>query len=178
MENQFGRLKVWAGNLGVFTKGPASADYRLREDSIIKDLVIKLLCRLTIKLDQFSDRPSMNTRSSSLEDQDRLSDGSSSSLGLSSDTDTDSENGVDQDIDSLQKSNNRQMDLNDVNVIITRLYKITSIINKPVPAREHDKVQDWFASEGSQLEHQLSELRSFTDWLIKNKYPRLKHCTF
>ena len=50
MEDEMGRLKVWAGNLGAYQLGSASLDYRLREASHIKSQIVKMLQYLTQNL--------------------------------------------------------------------------------------------------------------------------------
>lgn len=68
--------------------------------------------------------------------------------------------------------------MEDIKDIITRLYRITSIIKKPVSTREPDRVQKWFANEGSELEEQLSNLESFARWSIKRQHPALQQLPF
>ena len=46
VENENGRFKVWAGNLGALQKGNSSLDFRLRESSIMQTTVLKFLDQL------------------------------------------------------------------------------------------------------------------------------------
>src|SRR5438034_10330251 len=46
VENESGRFKVWAGNLGALQKGRSSLDFRLRESSIMQTTVLKFLDQL------------------------------------------------------------------------------------------------------------------------------------
>ncbi|EED16075.1 hypothetical protein TSTA_011840 [Talaromyces stipitatus ATCC 10500] len=41
--NEQGGLKIWAGNIGIFATGTASADYRLRNDPNIKEAMVSML---------------------------------------------------------------------------------------------------------------------------------------
>lgn len=45
-EDQYGRFNIWVGNLGVFAKGHASLDYRLRDSPqqmiILKEVLDEL----------------------------------------------------------------------------------------------------------------------------------------
>lgn len=45
-EDQYGRFNIWVGNLGVFAKGHASLDYRLRDSpqqmTLLKELLDEL----------------------------------------------------------------------------------------------------------------------------------------
>ena len=50
--DEFGRLRVWAGNAGAQETGRASLDYRLREASHIYDELIKLLGELDRNLEK------------------------------------------------------------------------------------------------------------------------------
>ncbi|CAF9904963.1 MAG: hypothetical protein HETSPECPRED_004835 [Heterodermia speciosa] len=42
-EDQLGRLRVWTANIGAHQTGPSSLDYRLRDASHIRQLLVKLL---------------------------------------------------------------------------------------------------------------------------------------
>lgn len=161
-------------------KSPASADYRLREDPIIKDLIVKLLRRLSAKLQVLShEHKTTQDIRKPKSDDDCLSDSSaSSSLNLSSETDTESEPDTDDDNVNPKGALQSSTVLEDIKRIITRLYRITSIIKMPVSTKEADRVQKWFANEGSELEEQLSDLESFARWAIKRQRPALQHFPF
>ncbi|KAL9034094.1 MAG: hypothetical protein Q9214_007205, partial [Letrouitia sp. 1 TL-2023] len=53
VENQLGRLKIWAGSIGVFAAGKASTDFRLRNDEDVKELLIDILFRLKRAINGF-----------------------------------------------------------------------------------------------------------------------------
>ena len=46
LEDEFGRFRVWAGNLGALQKGHSSLDYRLRDAPVSNTNVLKLLDEL------------------------------------------------------------------------------------------------------------------------------------
>jgi hypothetical protein len=46
LEDEFGRFRVWAGNLGALQKGHSSADYRLRDSPLLLSNALKLLKEL------------------------------------------------------------------------------------------------------------------------------------
>src|SRR4051794_39618294 len=50
LQDEYGRLRVWAGNIGAHQSGRASLDYRLRDASHIKDQIIRLLDDLQLSL--------------------------------------------------------------------------------------------------------------------------------
>ena len=43
VQDQIGRLRVWAGNMGAHRVGKMSLDYKLKEASHIRDTVLELL---------------------------------------------------------------------------------------------------------------------------------------
>jgi hypothetical protein len=45
-EDELGRFRVWAANVGALQKGHSSLDYRLREAPLVRDNVLKLLIEL------------------------------------------------------------------------------------------------------------------------------------
>lgn len=52
MRDEFGRFKVWSGNIGALQGGTASLDHRLRESSKVREQVLKLLVDLQYSLDE------------------------------------------------------------------------------------------------------------------------------
>jgi hypothetical protein len=46
LQDEFGRLRVWSGNLGALQKGHSSLDYRLRDSPLLSSNVLKLLHEL------------------------------------------------------------------------------------------------------------------------------------
>jgi hypothetical protein len=52
VDNEFGRFRVWCGNLGALQQSFASLDYRLRESPVMLASVCKLLQQLRFNLDE------------------------------------------------------------------------------------------------------------------------------
>ena len=50
LEDEYGRFKVWAANLGALQKGHSSLDYRLRASPLLNTNVLKLLKELQVNL--------------------------------------------------------------------------------------------------------------------------------
>lgn len=53
--DEFGRLRIWAGNIGAHQTGQSSLDYRLRDASHLKNETVKLLQRLLRVLRDLAD---------------------------------------------------------------------------------------------------------------------------
>ncbi|KAF1362179.1 hypothetical protein EJ07DRAFT_58890, partial [Lizonia empirigonia] len=52
LEDEFGRLRVWSGNLGALQKGHSSMDYRLRDSPLLFGNALKFLEELNQNLDE------------------------------------------------------------------------------------------------------------------------------
>lgn len=52
LQNEFGRFRVWAGNVGAHRAGRVSLDHRLREASHIYEELTKLLGELNKNLEE------------------------------------------------------------------------------------------------------------------------------
>ncbi|KAF2128477.1 hypothetical protein P153DRAFT_397547 [Dothidotthia symphoricarpi CBS 119687] len=52
LNDEFGRLRVWSGNLGALQKGHSSLDYRLRDSPLLSDNALKFLKELEENLDE------------------------------------------------------------------------------------------------------------------------------
>lgn len=50
IQSQYGKFKVWCGNLGALSTGYSSLDYRLRESAVMQSTVAKLLLQLSSAL--------------------------------------------------------------------------------------------------------------------------------
>lgn len=55
-QEQQARFRMWAANLGVFARGQASVDHRLRDSSELQDLVLQLLDALYANLNFCTNR--------------------------------------------------------------------------------------------------------------------------
>jgi len=47
LEDELGRFRVWAGNLGVLQKGHSSLEYRLQDALLVLEQILKLLTDLS-----------------------------------------------------------------------------------------------------------------------------------
>lgn len=169
LKDQLARFKIWAGILGVFAGGHSSADYRLRDDPDIKDIIIKLLQRLADNLEStpLQDASSQGpSEPEGKDDEDNYS--SDSSLGLSEDVDLQDEE------DEAPTETPLPQNIKVIDETITHLYKITSIIKKPDPNKEDHRISLWLKKEGSRLEHELQDLESYIEWSIERNFPRLE----
>jgi hypothetical protein len=52
IEHEFGRFKIWCGNLGALQRGRSSLDARLRGSILMRDTVMKFLGQLKESLTQ------------------------------------------------------------------------------------------------------------------------------
>lgn len=64
LPDDFGRLKVWAENVGAHRRGKTSLDHRLREASSVRDSVKDLLVDLNDLLKESEYKQQMTTMSS------------------------------------------------------------------------------------------------------------------
>jgi hypothetical protein len=129
LEDQLGRLRVWAGNIGAHKVGKASLDYRLKEASHIKERIVQLLSDLEISIEDarsiiFGERPAREDGS----DSDTSAD-----EGNTLETQTRSNNSQSQ---ASRPTELQQILLTDVPEIITCLYKLSQAIRNPAP---HDR---------------------------------------
>jgi hypothetical protein len=176
-ETQLGRFKIWAGYLGVFTPGKGSADYRLRHDTETKDVLISMLARLAEKVQSLADQESVSkdhshdkSPLSAIEASSLSSASSSSSLVL--DSDQDSEVGKASHVDENEL---RQPLLREIEAIISRLYRFSSIIRKPTHDSEKERVRRYINEQLGDLD--LSELETHVRWQLNRPFglcPKLK----
>lgn len=52
LEDEYGRFRVWSGNLGAQQKGHSSLDYRLRDSPLLQSNVLKLLQELETNINE------------------------------------------------------------------------------------------------------------------------------
>lgn len=64
IQDEFGRFRVWAGNVGAHRSGRVSLDYRLREAGQMRQIVASLLDDLKVNLQEGSSSitPRLNYR--------------------------------------------------------------------------------------------------------------------
>jgi hypothetical protein len=172
-DTQLSRFKIWAGNLGVFSTPGASADRRLRNDPERKDVLISMLTRLAEKLQTFIETPRPlklieNITKESHDAENTSSSSSSSSSSLVLDSDVDSEDGD----DVQEETQVRHPLLKDIENIISHLYRFSTIIRKPIPSNEKERVRRYIERE--QVELDLPDLELWVRWKLPRDFPRLK----
>jgi hypothetical protein len=173
LENQLGRFKIWAGNLGVFAADTASADFRVKDDQDVKDVLINMLTRLREQVQQLG-RPSVlpTLQEERVQDDNTLESpespgpltASSSSLNLSSDSDsaTHTEN-------PPSDPQRRRGGLTEVTDIINRLYRLSAVIRKPTSLSEDTRVAKYIEKTKDSLG--LEDFQSYVKWQIRLWHP-------
>ncbi|EAQ90239.1 hypothetical protein CHGG_02174 [Chaetomium globosum CBS 148.51] len=161
------RLSIWAGSMGVLAPSHASLDERLHsgDHDEIRDVLCHLLGRLKETLQLAMEPPAQESEGES--------EGSDPS-------DSDSLVSLDMADNVLGMEGRPPLDASPVvkaNDIISRLYRLSSAIRKPVSSRENERVRK-FAQDlvnrpdmQSQAE-ELDSLGSFARWLTGYKYPK------
>lgn len=107
-QDELGRLRIWAANIGAHQTGQSSLDFRLRDSSHIQDQIIKLLEELLKRLEDVR----LVIAEGEEEDVE--------SLGGSSSEDEDSQT----EIQQIRKS---------VATIINCLFQMSILVRKPAP---------------------------------------------
>lgn len=155
------RFRIWTGNVGVFAPEAASLDSRLRDDYDVAEILLSMLRRLRSSLELALNPPLLEEAEEDEDDdsgsatggaylagqgresdeREDSSDGSSSSLRPDSEaehSDGDSANstaGISPADSSVKKANR----------IIDSLYRMVSVVRKPVSSSENAKVRDFIA---------------------------------
>jgi hypothetical protein len=128
--DQLGRFKLFAGNVGIFAPGLASADYRLRDDKYLRDVIISILKQLAIEvkglkpgiLELVSDDHS-KAGQRSLSNPNHSDIDSSTSSSTDSSSETDSRSGMEE---SIYK--NKGSTIGEIRDLIDRLYSLSAIM--------------------------------------------------
>lgn len=173
LEDQLGRFNIWSGSLGVFAADTASADFRLKDDQDVKDVLISMITCLRKQVEQLG-QPSLLP--SLLEEQiqennEPASSGSpvssttsSSSWELSSDPDSAT------NIKSIYGDVQHQSSgLTQITDIMDRLYRLSAVIRKPVSLSEHTRVAQYIEKNKDNLD--LEDFESYVKWQIRRWYP-------
>ncbi|EON62853.1 hypothetical protein W97_02078 [Coniosporium apollinis CBS 100218] len=124
LEDEYGRFRVWAANLGVLQKGHSSLDYRLRASPLLNTNVIKLLKELQLNLKEAI----AVVRGSRLPYEQQAEDSNDTDSDVSDDSSVvDSSNGEGPQTELEQ----RFLELTDIN---DNLYKLSISIRTPTLA--------------------------------------------
>lgn len=136
------RLKIWAGNVGVFAPDNASVDYRLRDDPDLVEVVFSMSRRLKQSLLNAVNPPLLEESDDEEKEvvhgrgDDSVASGSSSaSLDLDSNVE---ESDSDDDLEKLGPS---AIFIEEANQVINRLYRLATVFRKPQSSSENAKVQ-------------------------------------
>jgi len=172
LENELGRLKIWAGDIGVFADGYASADYRLRNDLDVKLALVQMLRRAGKVLETYIQlsavKPSERTMSQNTNQQAELesmasSRSSSPSLVISSESDTDS-------VLMLEKKPSQRLfaetHTQAVEDIIGRLYRLAGVIRRPITYTENARIAK-FVRENPAARELSADLESHVRFQIQ-----------
>lgn len=160
IENQIGRFKIWCGTIGVFAGGKASTEYRLRNDEDIKDLMIDLLVRLRNSLERFMNPVIIEEES---DDETASLDSSDESLVISI--------GDDSSSSAVQSkaSNQHASCIEEIDIIISKLYRLAAIIRKPISLHENARVASFI--ERVEDLPDSTEFESHVRWQIEFRLP-------
>ena len=169
LENQMGRFKIWAGNIGVFAAGNASTDYRLRQDQDVRDIMIQMLARLKKNLEQLLNLSTLQEEGLQEDNGSDSSTSSSPSLVLSSDSDSDSDSSAGGTSEAQQKQDPWRDRLNAINDIITNLYRLSAIIRKPMSIDEVMKVNNFITK--NQDSSDTKDFESHIQWQTRFRHP-------
>lgn len=167
LENQLGRFKIWVGNIGVFAAGNASLDARLRDDLDIKEIMIQMLTRLWKLIDQLINPPLSEAEDEDNSDSSQSTSSSSTSPSLDVSLGGTSETGDFDEPLAQQTHQSSQKLLQDIDSIITRLYRLSTIIRKPISFSENAKVARFIdkTDEGEDAKEYVSHIR----WVIQTR---------
>lgn len=158
LENQLSRFKIWAGNIGVFAAANASIDFRLRNDPDIKEIMIQMLARLRKSIEQLINPSLAETEAPEDSGSHHSSPSSSSSASLVLSLDATSEPG------SIDQNPIRVIDS-----VITRLYRLSAVIRKPISFSENSKVSRFI--DKVQDKQDMEEYEIHIRWQIEFRHP-------
>jgi len=167
------RFNIWAGSVGAFAPGNASADYRLRDDQDIADVVCHLLSRLHEHLAAAINPPLLEEAGENSEQEDKSSEESDSGSGFSLSLDEDSDDHSETQVDGGEKS---VRSFDPANAIIDRLYRLTSVLRKSVSTSENARVMNFIAKTRQNTEEDIESdyfetFKSSMQWLMQFRFP-------
>jgi len=156
LENILVRFKIWAGNVGVFAPENASTEYRLRQDADITDVLLSMLATLKANLEKAinpplreepegGEGPSSVVSVPSIPANSSRSPSRSPSPSLVLDSDEAEEGQGNETQNNLGPENPVER----ANDVIDRLYRLASVLRKPVSSTENSKVRDFIDKQTS-----------------------------
>ncbi|KAH7010415.1 hypothetical protein EDB80DRAFT_892378 [Ilyonectria destructans] len=168
--NQFSRFKIWAANVEALSAGFSSVDYRFRDDSDIRDVVLKLLRRLSEKLElvQIADNSPFRPSVPEEDDADTLS--SDSTL----ESDDESSRGEDKEHNTPPQP----LRIRIIEETVTHLYKITSLAERSNIHTEDQSMVKWLERNSAEVDDQLTDLGWHIQWLLEENFAQLRYSPF
>ncbi|KAF4968448.1 hypothetical protein FSARC_4142 [Fusarium sarcochroum] len=182
-------FKVWAGNIGVFAPGNASIEYRLREDKDVMEALLSMLVSLRGHIEQIINPPLREEDEDEDEDENNeekestggkeegdllepamsMSTSASSSSSLTLDSD-----GTEEEHSSMSRHAPSTMNsLQKANGVINHLYRLTSVIRKPVSSTENMRVRDFIAKQISNGEtEELYDVEDHARCHMQARFPK------
>lgn len=179
--NEQGRLKIWAGNIGIFATGTASADYRLRDDPDIKEVMVSMLDRLRSTLQRILElhkvvESTEDGEEGAIGDEGSEESTSSSEASLVLDIDEEGDNNV---IETPRSGDAAIQDsIETCRTTITNLYRLSAAIKKPVSYNENAKVMKFMQKEKEKAEEvggedAMSDFLIHVKWLFGFRYKQI-----
>ncbi|KAL8996715.1 MAG: hypothetical protein Q9169_003830 [Polycauliona sp. 2 TL-2023] len=164
IQDQRGRFKIWAGTMGVFAAGNASADARLRNDEDIKEIMIDMLLRLRRAIDAFL-KPVIveEPEDESKPDDENSSDDSGESLVLSI--------GGESDATSIESKvqDHHNATLQEIDDVISKLYRLATLIRKSTSTQENMRVANYI--EKGEDGPEMTDFEIHVRWQINFRLP-------
>lgn len=168
--NQFSRFKIWAANVEALSAGFSSVDYRFHHDSDIRDVILKLLRRLSEKLElvQIADNSPFTPSVPEEDDADTLS--SDSSL----ESDDESSRGEEKEHNTPPQP----LWIRIIEETITHLYKITSLVERSNIHTEDQSMAKWLERNSAEVDGELSDLGLHVQGLLEKNFVQLRYSPF
>lgn len=157
IRDEYYRLMVWSGNIGVYAKVPASADDRLQHDMDVRDLVMRLLDRLQTDLERVNQYA---VRAYSTEEIEYSSDSSDSSIHST----------------EIQDVFNRKINssIRDVGHTIDQLFSALMLIRKSTRINSMARVSnfDFRQNYADQYVELFEDFQRYVEFYLKFTYRR------
>ena len=172
--NQFDRFKIWAGNIGVFAPYTASTDHRLQEHKDLRDVILKLLRRIHSRIEQDDEKNLPVPLQDTQDLQARVESGvpispasSTSSLQVSGSSISDDKP---RGVTGSKPGASAKEQLEAVSEIVDRLYRLSSLIRRPLKFTGAAKVAR-FSGKDDKAHQESASLESFMRWRLNREFP-------
>ncbi|MCJ1471355.1 hypothetical protein MMC07_010003, partial [Pseudocyphellaria aurata] len=168
-EDQLDRFKIWTGSLGVFAADTASLDFRLKDDQDIKDVLIHMITSLREQVEQLarpSPLPTVLEEENEIEPKSSGSSVSSTASSWKLSSDSDSAKNIGNVPPDLHR---RSSGLSQITDIVNRLYRLSTVIRKPISQSEHARVAQYIEKTKHDIDFEGFE--SYVKWKIQKWCP-------